>query len=73
MCASNTLLPRSLRIELCDDPTSVALFRGGFGDVYRRRYQGRDVAVKVLRIYRDTDIPKFTRVRRGDTKNSTTH
>ena len=73
MCASNTQLPRSLQIELCDDPTSVALYRGGFGDVSKRRYQGREVAVKVLRTYANTDIPKVTRVSRSDTPDPTTH
>ena len=62
MCAINALLPRSLQIELCDDPTSVVLYRGGFGDVSKRRYQGRDIAVKVLRTYANTDIQKITRV-----------
>ena len=55
---------------MCDDPTSVALYRGGFGDVYKRRYQGRDVAVKVLRTYADTDIPKVTRVSHDDAQDS---
>ena len=72
MCARNALLPRSLHIKLCDDPTSVALYHGGFGDVNKRRYQGREIAVKVLRIYANVDMSEVTRVSRGDTPNPTT-
>ena len=62
MCAGHTLLPRSLRIELRDNPPGVALYRGGFGDVWMSEYGGQDVAVKVLRMYTNSDLPKITRV-----------
>lgn len=61
-CAHHTLFPRSLRIELCDDPDSLVLFHGGFGDVSKREYQGREVAVKKLRIYDTSDLEKVIRV-----------
>jgi len=61
-CALHTLFPRSLRIELCDDPTSRILYRGGFGDVSKCEYQGREVAVKRLRIYATSDLQKIIRV-----------
>ena len=62
-CARHTLFPGSLRIKLCDDPTLV-LFRGGYGDVSKREYQGREVAVKRLRIYDTSDLQKVVRVGR---------
>ena len=62
ICAGNTLLPGSLRIELCYDPTAVAHCRGGFADVWKGEFRGLDVAVKVLRIYATSDFQKITRV-----------
>ena len=63
-CARHTLLPRSLRIELCDNPDNVVLYHGGFGDVSKCKYQGREVAVKRLRIYDTSDLQKVIRVGR---------
>ena len=70
MCASHTLLPGSLQIELCDNPTSIALYRGGYGDVSKRDYEGQEVAVKVLRIYVNSDLRKITRVSHCDALDS---
>ena len=67
MCARHTLFPTSLRITLCDDPTNVVLFRGGFGDVSKRIYEGRDVAVKTLRTYSTSDFQTIIRVRSSGT------
>ena len=39
------------------------LYRGAFGDVTKREYQGREVAVKRLRIYGTSDLQKVIRVR----------
>ena len=64
ICARYALFPRSLRIELCDNPDSIVLYRGGFGDVSRREYQGRGVAVKKLRLYDTSDLQKIIRVGR---------
>ena len=66
MCAGRTLLPSSLQIKLCDYPTGVALYRGGFGDVWKHKHEGREVAVKVLRTYANSDLRKITRVSHGD-------
>ena len=46
------------------DRTSVALYRGGFGDVWKGEYRGRDVAVKVIRTYSDSDLEKMIGVSR---------
>ena len=35
---------------------------GGFADVWKSDYRGREVAVKVLRIYANSDLQKITRV-----------
>lgn len=44
-------LPR--RIYLSEVATdSIAIAQGGYGDVYRGRYQGKNVAVKSVREYR---------------------
>ena len=67
ICARHTLFPTSLRITLCDDPTDVVLFRGGFGDVSKRIYEGREVAVKMLRAYSNRDLQTMIRVRYSDT------
>ena len=56
------MFPTSLRIELHDNPTKVALYRGGFGDVSRRNYQGREVAVKTLRVSTTSDLQTITHV-----------
>jgi len=56
------MLPKSLQIQLRDGPTGVAQYRGGFGDVWKREYRGRAVAVKVIRTYANSDLQKITRV-----------
>jgi hypothetical protein len=49
ICAFHAMSPTSLTIELHDNPTKDVMYRGEFGDVLRRHYQGRAVAVKTLR------------------------
>ena len=56
------MLPRSLQIELCYNPASVAHCRGGFSDMWEGEYRELEVAVKVLRIYATSDLQKITRV-----------
>ena len=60
------MLPSSLQIELRDNPMGPAVCGGGFGDVWKQEYEGREVAVKVLRIYLTSDLRKITRVSHGD-------
>ena len=57
-CRRYALLPRTLKIPFCYDRTSVALYRGGFADVWKGEHCGRDVAVKVLRTYSNSDLQK---------------
>lgn len=70
MCARHTLVPQSLNIELGDDSTGTLMYRGGFGDVWRRKYQGREVAVKVLRVYATNDLGLIARVSRQRSSSS---
>ena len=61
-CARYSLLPRSLRIELCYDPMTIPHSRGGFSDVWKGEYRGLEVGVKVLRTSTQSDLQKITRV-----------
>ena len=63
MCAQYALFPSSLKIELCDNPTDVVLHHGEFGDVSKRNYQGREVAVKTLKTCTASDLQAIIHVR----------
>ena len=58
-CGHHALLPSALRIPVCYDRTEVASYRGGFADVWKGEYCGRDVAVKVIRTYSKSDLQKI--------------
>ncbi|KAF9644872.1 kinase-like protein [Thelephora ganbajun] len=51
ICGCQSLLPRSLVITASYDRTGVPLGHGGCADVWKGRSQGRDVAIKVLKMY----------------------
>ena len=38
------------------------MYRGGFADVWKYQHQGREVAVKVLRVYATSDLEVIIRV-----------
>ena len=59
MCGRHAFLPRTLKIPVCYDRTSVALYRGGFADVWKGKHLDLDVAVKVLRTYSNSDLQKI--------------
>ena len=59
MCGRHALLPRTLKISTCYDRTGVASYRGGFADVWKGEHRGRDVVVKVLRTYLNSDLQKI--------------
>ena len=61
-CAGHVLLPSSLHLELHGDPVGTPLHEGGFGDVRKREYRGREVAVKDLRVNRHKDLRGVTSV-----------
>jgi hypothetical protein len=49
-------------IELCDSPADVVPHPGGFAGVSRRKYQGQEVAVKVLNKYNTGDSQTMVQV-----------
>ena len=61
-CGRQTLLPRSLRIPLCYDPTDSPLYHGELVDVWKGRYQGQEVAAEVLKLWSWNDPGNVRRV-----------
>ena len=62
MCGRCALLPTTLKIPIPFERTGNVLYRGGFADVWKGEHCGQDVAVKVIRIYSDSDLQKVTGV-----------
>jgi len=62
LCGRRALLPRSLTIPLCYDPSESPLCHGGFADVWKGEHRGQEVAAKVLRIYSKNDPGRVRRV-----------
>ena len=60
ICGRKALLPGSLPIPLCYNPMDTPETHGGLADVWKGEYKGREVAAKVLRVYKTSD-PKGTR------------
>jgi len=56
------MLPRSIQIPLCYNRTDAPLYHGGFAEVWKSEHQGREVAVKVLKVYVTSDLVKITKV-----------
>jgi len=61
-CGYHALLPRALEIPVCYDRTGSALYWGGYADVWKGQHCDRDVAVKVLRTYSNSDFQKIVGV-----------
>jgi len=64
ICGRRALLPKPLAIPLCYDPMGIPSCRGGFADVWKGQYNGREVASKVLRVYQNGDLERIRRVGR---------
>lgn len=62
ICGRQALVPRSLAFPLCYDPKEDPLYHGGFADVWKGQHLGRDVAVKVLRLYPKDDLTRTRNV-----------
>ena len=62
ICGRCGLLPRSVQIPLCYNRTDAPLCYGGFGEVWKGEHQGREVAVKVLRVYVTSNLLKIKKV-----------
>ncbi|KAF9791124.1 hypothetical protein BJ322DRAFT_428820 [Thelephora terrestris] len=63
-CGRHALLPKAMEIPACYDPTGNALYKGGYADVWKGQYRGKDVAVKVIRIFSNSDLGKVIGVSR---------
>jgi len=58
MCGRHAVLPKTLKTPISFERTGDALYRGGFADVWKGEHCGRDVAVKVIRIYSDSELQR---------------
>ena len=46
-------------VTACYDRTGAASRRGGFADVWKGEYRGREVAVKAIRTYSNSDLQRI--------------
>ena len=65
MCGDQALLPRSLEITPRYNSSDDAMCHGEFGDIWKGRYQDWEVAVKVLKVYRTSDLGQIRKVSRS--------
>ena len=61
-CSHYVLLPRALEVPVDYDRTGDALYHGGFGDVWKGEFCGREVAVKVIRVYSQNGLQRVVHV-----------
>ena len=54
-CSRHQVIPKSMYIPDCSEG-SVEVQDGGFADVSRGMYEGRQVAIKVVRTYVTSDL-----------------
>lgn len=62
VCGLQAVLPRSLHIPLCYDPTRVPERSGGFAHVWKGRHLEREVAAKALGVQLTSDLERTRRV-----------
>jgi len=55
MCSRHRMIPQSMQIPDCSEE-SVEVECGGFANVSRGTYEGRQVAIKVVRMYLTSDL-----------------
>lgn len=60
ICGRQALIPRSVQIQLCCDRSGTPLYQGGYADVWKAEYGGREIALKVLRVFSVSDVEKIT-------------
>jgi len=51
-----------MRVPVWYDRGGGTRYRGGFADVWKGKHRDRDVAIKVLRTYSDSDLQKIVGV-----------
>jgi len=54
-CSQHLVIPTSMHIPDCSED-SVEVESGGFADVSQGMYEGRRVAIKVVRVYITSDL-----------------
>ncbi|KAF9646470.1 kinase-like protein [Thelephora ganbajun] len=59
ICSNQSLLPKSLQIPLCYDPSEISHYSGGFSDVWKGRYHDQEVAVTALNVFLTTDLERI--------------
>ena len=62
ICGHHALLPGSLVIPVSYDRTEVPLYHGGFAEVWKGISRGREVAVKVLKLYQCSNKEQIRKV-----------
>ena len=62
ICGRESLLPTSLQIPLCYNPTDTPQTHGGLADVWKGEYKGQEVAAKALKIYITSDLKRIRKV-----------
>ena len=62
VCGRQALLPRSLTIPICYDPTENPLSHGELVDIWKGQYQGQEVAAEVLNLWSWNDPGKVRMV-----------
>lgn len=61
-CGRLGVLPKSLNIPLCYDPTEEPFSRGGLADVWKGQQNGLDVAAEVFKIRPGGDADQIRKV-----------
>jgi len=54
-CSRHRVIPKSMHIPDCSEG-SVEVTSGGYADVSQGVYEGRQVAIKVVRVYTTSDL-----------------
>ena len=61
LAKESKLYPKGLVLQGIEvEPDAVA--QGGFGEVHKGKLKGRGIAVKMLRVFGDTDMNKLLKV-----------
>ena len=62
ICSHHFLIPSSIQIPLYYNRAEDPRCEGGFARVWKGEYEGTEVAVKVLKVFEESDLVKIKRV-----------
>ena len=62
ICGGQALLPRSLEIPLCYDPTENPAFPVGLSDVWEGQHEGQEVSAQIFESFPGDDTEEIMRV-----------